>query len=94
MPHQLFAAGLQARDIYSELKKYCYKEHSNVIWKEFLMTKFGLWIDTHSSTNNALHGSSRTVKKVAYCFRWKRYLRLVMVILHGTCLTLKMQWLL
>ena len=22
MPHQLFAAGLQARDIYSELKKY------------------------------------------------------------------------
>ena len=30
MPHQLFAAGLQARDIYPELKKYFYKEHSNV----------------------------------------------------------------
>ena len=30
MPHQLFAAGLQARDIYPELKKHFYKEHSNV----------------------------------------------------------------
>ena len=30
MPHQLFAAGLQARDIYREMKKYSYREHSNV----------------------------------------------------------------
>ena len=30
MPHQLFAAGLQAMDIYPKLKKYFYKEHSNV----------------------------------------------------------------
>ena len=30
MPLQLFAAGLQARDIYQELKKYFYKEKSNV----------------------------------------------------------------
>ena len=27
MPHQLFAAGLQARDIYPEIKKYFYREH-------------------------------------------------------------------
>ena len=46
MPHQLFAAGLPARDIYPELKKYFYKEQSNVIWDKFLTTKFGLWIDT------------------------------------------------
>ena len=26
MPHQLFAAGLQARDIYPELKKYFYRD--------------------------------------------------------------------
>ena len=32
MPHQLFAAGLQARDIYPELKKYFYKENSDVTW--------------------------------------------------------------
>ena len=32
-------------------------------WKEFLMTKFGLWIDTRSSTDNTLHGSGRTVEK-------------------------------
>ena len=30
MPNQLFAAGLQARDIYPELKRYFYKEHSDV----------------------------------------------------------------
>ena len=41
MPHQLFAAGLQARDIYPELKKYFYKENSNVTWEEFLTTKLG-----------------------------------------------------
>ena len=32
-------------------------------WKEFFTTKFGLWIDTRSSTNKTLHGSSRTVEK-------------------------------
>ena len=41
MPHQLFPAGLQARDIYPELKKI-YKENSNVTWEEFLTTKFGV----------------------------------------------------
>ena len=63
MPHQLFAAGLQARDIYPEIKKYFYRKHSNVTWEEFLTTKFGLWIDTRSSTNNTLHGSGRAVGK-------------------------------
>ena len=64
MPHQLFSAGLQARDIYPELKKYFYKENSNVTWEEFLTTKFGLWVDTRSSTNNTLHGSGRVVRKI------------------------------
>ena len=63
MSYQLFAAGLQARDIYPELKKYFYREYSNVTWEEFLTTKFGLWIDTRSSTNNTLHGSGRAVEK-------------------------------
>ena len=63
MPHQLTVAGLQGRDIYSELKKYFYKEHSNVTWEEFLTTKFGLWIDTSSGTDNTLYGSRRTVEK-------------------------------
>ena len=30
MPHQHFAAGLQARDIYPELRKDFYREHPNV----------------------------------------------------------------
>ena len=63
MPHQLFPARLRARDIYPELKKCFYWEHSNVTWEEFLTTKFGLWINTRSSTNNTLHGSGRTVEK-------------------------------
>ena len=63
MSHQLFKAGLQARDIYPELKRYFYREHSNVTWEEFLATKFGLWINTRSSTNNTLHGSGRAVEK-------------------------------
>ena len=32
-------------------------------WGEFLTTKFGLWIDTRSSTDNTLHGSGRAVEK-------------------------------
>ena len=63
MPHQLFAAGLQARDIYPELKKYFYKQHSNVTWGDFLTTKFGLWRDTRSSTDNTLHGSDKAIEK-------------------------------
>ena len=63
MPHQLFAAGLQATDIYPELKKYFYKENSNVTWEEFLTTKFGLWIDIRSTTDSTLHGSGRIVEK-------------------------------
>ena len=32
-------------------------------WEEFLKTKFGLWINTRSSTDNTLHGSDRAVEK-------------------------------
>ena len=32
-------------------------------WKEFSTTKFALWIDTHSSIDNTLHGSGRTVNQ-------------------------------
>ena len=61
--HQFFVAGLLARNIYPELKKYFYKEHSHVMWEDVLMTKFGLWIDTRSSSDNTLHGSGRAVEK-------------------------------
>ena len=52
MPHELFAARLKGRGIYPELKRYFYKENSDVTCEDFLTTKFGLWIDTRSSTNN------------------------------------------
>ena len=72
MPHQLFAAVLQARGIYPELKKYFYKEHSNVTWEEILTTEFGLWIDTRSSTDNTLHGSGRAVAKSSILLQIKK----------------------
>ena len=63
MPHQLFAGGLLARDIYPEIKKYFHKEKSDVTWEEFLTTKFGLWIHTRLSIDNTLHGSGKAVEK-------------------------------
>ena len=72
MPHQLLATGLQARDIYPELKKYFYKENSIVIWEEFVTTKFALWIDTRSSTNNIVHGSGRVVEKSGILLQIKK----------------------
>ena len=63
MLHQLFKVGLQAREIYPELKKYFYKENSDVTWEDFLTTKFALWIDTRSSIDNTLHGNGRAVDK-------------------------------
>ena len=72
MPHQLLATGLQARDIYPELKKYFYKENSIVRWEEFVTTKFALWIDTRSSTNNILHGSGRVVEKSGILLQIKK----------------------
>ena len=66
LPHQLFAAGLQAREIYPGLSKYFYKENSNVTWEDFLTTKFALWIHTRSSIDNTLHDSGRVVEKKWY----------------------------
>ena len=63
MPYQLFATGLQAREIYPELEKSFYEESSDVTWEDFLTTKFALWIDTRLSIDNKLHGSGRAVEK-------------------------------
>ena len=59
----MHAGGLKTRDIYPELKKYFYKENSDVKNEEFLSTKFGLWIDTYPSIANTLHGNGRAVDK-------------------------------
>ena len=32
-------------------------------WVEFLKTNFGLWIYTHSSSDNVLHGNGREEEK-------------------------------
>ena len=95
MPHQLFAAVLRARDIYPELEKYFYRgpSLSDVTWEEFLTTKYALWIDRRSSTDNTLFMAMvGQWKKVMYCFRSKKHLKQVVVTLHATYLVLKMQW--
>ena len=69
MLHQLFAGGLQARDIYPELKKYFYREHSNVTLEEFLITKSWLWVDIRSSTDNSLHGNGGIKEKSGILFQ-------------------------
>lgn len=42
MSRQFFTGNLKARNIYPELTKYIYKEHSNMSWEESLTIKFGL----------------------------------------------------
>ena len=83
VPHELFAAGLKARGICLELSKHSYKENSDMTWEQFLTTNFWLWIDTRASTNNAFHGNGMTVEKVVYCFRLKKHLKLVVVIIFS-----------
>ena len=63
MPHQLYKGDLGARDIYPELKKYFYKETSDVNHEEFLSTKFGLWIGTRSSIESTLHGNDSVIEQ-------------------------------
>ena len=63
MPHQLSAVRLQTRDIYRELRKYLYKEHSNVLREDFWVTKIGLWIDTQSCADNTLYDNGKNSGK-------------------------------
>ena len=57
-PHQLFKGAILPRNMYQEI---CKKFNNYILFEDFLTTKYGLWIDTRSSTHNKLHGSGRTV---------------------------------
>ena len=93
MSHQLFAAGLPVREIYPELKKYFYKEISDVTWEDFLTKKVALSTDTRSSIDNTLHGSGRAVEKSDILIQIEKAPETrVSEVLHATCLALKMQW--
>ena len=90
IPHQLFTARLQP-ETFTELKKYFYKEHSNVT-EDFLTTKFGLWIDIRSSTDNTLHGSSRAVEKSGILLQIEKAPETSNGDLTCYVFSLKMQW--
>ena len=93
MLHQLFKVGLQAREIYPELKKYFYKENSDVTWKDFLTAKCALWIDTRLSIDKNLQGSGRAVEKSGILLQIEKAPEASDMILYATCLALNMQWL-
>ena len=57
-PHQLFKGAILPRNMYQEI---CKKFNNYISFEDFLTTKYGLWIDTRSSTDNKLHGSGRAV---------------------------------
>ena len=63
-PHSFNKGGILSRDLYPEVKKYFYKENSNVSCAEYCTTKFGFWVDFRSSTSNILHGSGRSSNKI------------------------------
>ena len=63
IPHQLYPGGLLSHDIFLVAKKSFYNSDFDVIWGEFLTTKFGIWIDVRSSNDSQLHGSGRTVER-------------------------------
>ena len=60
--NQLYKGGILPRHVFTELKKYFYKNHSDIKDEDFLTTKYGLWIDFRSSQENALHGSGKKIK--------------------------------
>ena len=60
-PNQFYKGGILPKDYYIEASKYFDNTSSSVSWAEYLTTKFGLWIDFRSSSDNFLHGSGRTV---------------------------------
>ena len=59
--NKLYSGGILPRHIFTEIKKYFYKEHSDIDEGEFLTTKFGLWVDFRMSQENALHGSGKNI---------------------------------
>ena len=85
MPHQFFSAGLQASDIYPMQKS------EKCSMGRFLTTKFGLWVDTHPSTDNSHHSRIGQQQIVGFYFRLKKQLKVVMVIPHVMLPVLKVQ---
>ena len=62
MPHHLFAAG-ELKGEFIQSWKNIFTKNILMYHEEFLTTKFALWIDTHSSTDNTLHGCDRVVEQ-------------------------------
>ena len=60
-PHQLFKRLVFLCDMYQEIGKRVLQENSDVSFKEYLTSKYGLCINRRPSTDNKLHGSGRVV---------------------------------
>ena len=69
MPYQLFAAGLQAREIYPELKRYLYEKNSDVTWEDFSTTNLHYGLIHVRVLTTFFTAAAGQWKKVVYCFR-------------------------
>ena len=58
---EIFKGSILPRNMYPKICKKFYQNNSDVLFEEYLTTKYGLWIDTRSSTDDKLHGSGRVV---------------------------------
>ena len=64
-PNMLYSHGLRAKDAYESAKNYFGYKDSDVSLGDFLTTKYCLWIDFRSSTDNDLHGSGTSTKNMS-----------------------------
>ena len=60
---QLFKGKIRPTDMYLEICKKFSQDYSDILFGEYLTSKYGLWIDTRSSTNNELHGNGRLINR-------------------------------
>jgi sulfite reductase alpha subunit-like flavoprotein len=75
VPNQLFASGMRSHQQFEEIKKnFADGKHrtlnsiineaelADVVLPDYLISKFGLWLDLRTTDDNSLHGSGRRIK--------------------------------
>ena len=82
MPHQLFAGGIKARYIYLELKMFTGSTQIATL-EVCLMTKFELWTDFWSSTDNGCYSSGKTVAKSEVIVQSEKLMKAVIMISYA-----------
>jgi len=64
--NQIFPAGMELEDHFDEIRRHFAKNESDVTLADYLTTKYGLWVDFRSNSDNTLSGSGRTIKQFVH----------------------------